>query len=87
LLQTGQIPGKSPDSQIQVPHDDAAGLRVVAFSGVFRLNRPDDASCGFLAEDRQCRTKTEGAVVVGSSARLCENSFFDPSKPPELFSV
>jgi hypothetical protein len=49
-------------------------LRVVAFCGVFSLNRPDDASCGFLAEERQCRTKTEGAVAVGSSARLCENS-------------
>jgi hypothetical protein len=67
LPQTGQFAGKSPNSQIQVPHDDAAGLRVVAFSGVLRLNWPDDASCGFLAEDRQCRTKTEGAVAVGSN--------------------
>jgi hypothetical protein len=43
LPQIGQFAEKSPNSQIQVAHDDAAGLRVVAFSGVFRLNRPDCA--------------------------------------------
>ena len=50
-----------------LPHDEARFSQDVALSGVLRLNRPDDASCGFLAEDRQCRTKTEGAVAVGSN--------------------
>jgi hypothetical protein len=43
LPQTGQFAGKSPEPCSYKPHDDAAPARVVAFSGVFRLNRPDFA--------------------------------------------
>ena len=51
LPQTGQFAEKSPNSQIQVPRDDAAASHLLAFSGVLRLNRPDCADVAFYSED------------------------------------